>query len=77
MNRTTDRPLRSAKEVNRMDENKNVRPRGTDSAKVIQVIETISLRGIGTDTDPVRAVKQLWNFEGELLAENDPFICEE
>lgn len=30
-----------------MDQNKNVRPRGTDAAKVIQVIETISLKGSG------------------------------
>lgn len=60
-----------------MEANKNVRPRGTDSAKVIQVIETISLKGSGTDTDPVRAVKQFWSFDGELIAENDPFISEE
>lgn len=60
-----------------MEQNKNVRPRGTDCAKVIQVVETISIRGNGSDTDPVRAVKQFWSFEGELLAENDPFICEE
>lgn len=57
-----------------MDKNKNARPRGTDSAKVIQVIETISIRGRGTEDDPVRAVKQFWSFEGELLAENDPII---
>lgn len=48
------------------------RPRGTDSAKVIQVIETLSLRGRGTEEDPVRAISQYWNFEGELLAERDP-----
>lgn len=60
-----------------MDVNNNVRPRGTDGAKVIQVIETIPIRGSGIDTDPVRAVKQLWSLEGELIAENDPFICEE
>lgn len=60
-----------------MEQNKNVRPRGTDAAKVIQVIETISLKGSGTEDDPVRAVKQFWSFDGELIAENDPFICEE
>lgn len=48
-----------------------VRPRGTDKAKVIQVIETESIRGNGTDTDPVRLIKQYWDFEGNLLAEND------
>lgn len=48
------------------------RPRGTDSAKVIQVIETRSLRGAGTGEDVCREVKQYWDFEGNLLAENDP-----
>lgn len=48
------------------------RPRGTDNARVIQVIETISLRGAGTDRDKCREVKQYWDFNGELLAENDP-----
>lgn len=52
-------------------------PRGTDSAQVIQVIETISLRGTGTDDDPVRAVRQYWSFNGELLAEFDAIKCEE
>lgn len=36
-----------------------VRPRGTDKAKVIQVIETESIRGNGTDTDPVRLIKRI------------------
>lgn len=48
------------------------RPRGTDSAQVIRVIETKSLRGEGTEKDMCRIVKQYWSFEGELLAENDP-----
>ena len=48
------------------------RPRGTDEAKVIQVIETKALRGKGTSEDMARMVIQYWNFEGELLAENDP-----
>lgn len=46
-------------------------PRGTDSAKVISVIQTESLKGAGTDKDPVILVKQYWSFEGKLLAEND------
>ena len=37
------------------------------SAKVIQVIETKSTRGKGTDADPVRQVTQYWDFEGNLL----------
>lgn len=47
-------------------------PRGTDNARVIQVIETTALRGEGTEEDKCRQVKQYWNFNGELLAENDP-----
>lgn len=46
-------------------------PRGTDLAKVISVIQTESLKGAGTDKDPVRLVKQYWSFEGKLLGEND------
>lgn len=33
---------------------KFVRPRGVDSAKVIQVIETRALRGVGTEEDMSR-----------------------
>lgn len=47
-------------------------PRGTESAKVVSVIETVALRGSGTETDPCREVIQYWSFDGELLAENDP-----
>lgn len=52
-----------------------VRARGTDTAKVIQVIETKSLRGQGTECDVCREVTQYWNFQGKLLAENDPVIA--
>lgn len=48
------------------------RARGTDFARVIQVIETVSVRGKGTEEDMCRPVKQYWSFDGELLAENDP-----
>lgn len=48
------------------------RPRGTDSAKIIKVIETQSLRGSGTDADKSRMVTQYWSLKGKLLAENDP-----
>lgn len=41
------------------------------SAKVIQVIETKSTRGKGTDADPVREVTQYWDFEGNLICEKD------
>ena len=53
-----------------MDE-KTVRPRGTDSAKVISVIETTALRGSGVPGDPCRVVRQYWDFDGNLLAECD------
>lgn len=48
-----------------------VRPRGVDSAKVIQVIETKAKRGMGTKKDPVRKVTQYWDLEGRFLAEMD------
>lgn len=48
------------------------RPRGTDSAEVIQVIKTEALRGEGVQEDMCRIVKQYWSLDGELLAENDP-----
>ncbi len=47
-------------------------PRGTDSAKVVQVIITESLKGQGTYEDPARIVKQYWSFKGKLLATYDP-----
>lgn len=46
--------------------------RGTDSAKVIQVIKTEALRGKGTQEDLSRVVTQYWDFNGNLLAEHDP-----
>lgn len=48
------------------------RPRGTDKARVIYVIETQSLEGRGTDEDPCRIVTQYWSLQGELLAKVDP-----
>lgn len=48
------------------------RPRGTDSAQVILVIKTESMRGEGTQEDLCRTVTQYWDFDGNLLAENDP-----
>lgn len=50
------------------------RPRGVDSAKMIQVIVTESLRGCGAPggVDRCRLVKQYWSLDGKLLAENDP-----
>ena len=48
-----------------------VRPDGTKSAKVIQVIETVSKRGLGTEKDPVREITQYWDLDGNFLAESD------
>lgn len=53
------------------EERKTARPRGTDSARVIRVIETKSLRGIGAPNDLSRIVIQYWDFDGNLLAEKD------
>lgn len=48
-------------------------PRGTDSARVIEVIETKSARGSGKSIeDQCRIVTQYWSTDGVLLAENDP-----
>jgi hypothetical protein len=61
------------KRVREVEEKKySARPRGVDSARIIQVIETTSLRGNGTDEDKCRLVKQYWDFEGNMLAESDP-----
>ena len=51
-----------------------VRPRGTDFARVIQVIVTEGLIGSGTDDDPCRTQTRYWDFEGHLLAEFDPMV---
>lgn len=59
-----------------IDNQKVIRPRGTDNARVVVVIETESLRGAGTEDDQCRKIKQYWDFSGRLLAENDPCIKE-
>lgn len=47
------------------------RPRGTDNAKIIKVIQTKSLIGRGTKEDPARCIYQYWDFKGNLLASHD------
>ncbi len=49
-------------------------PRGVDSARVIQVIETKSARGSGTAEQPARIVTEYWSMSGKKLAENDPML---
>lgn len=51
------------------------RPDGVQSARVVQVIETVSKRGLGTEKDPARMVIQYWDFEGKFLAEMDTEYC--
>lgn len=52
-----------------MENKKTARPRGTDSARVISVIETTALAGSGTEDDQARLQKRYWSMQGELLAE--------
>ena len=60
------------------EQEKTVRPRGTDSARVIQVIETRSIEGRGTPDDPCRVIIQYWETDGNLLAERyeDQIRCD-
>lgn len=51
------------------------RPNGVKEAKVIQVIETKSVRGLGTGKDPARVVTQYWDLDGKFLAEMDMELC--
>jgi len=60
---------RALKGGERMQTEKNaVRPRGTDSAKVIEVIVTEALEGRGTMDDPCYIKTQYWSLDGKLLA---------
>ena len=52
---------------------KPARPRACDHAEVMKVIVTKAIAGNGVDEgDPVRLVTQYWDFDGNLLATNDP-----
>ena len=51
------------------------RPNGVKEAKVIQVIETKSVRGLGTEKDPARVVTHYWDLDGKFLAEMDMELC--
>jgi hypothetical protein len=44
-------------------------------AKVVQVIKVISTTGDGTNKNPVREIIQYWDFDGNLIATIDDFIC--
>ncbi len=43
-------------------------------AKVVQVICVESVVGSGTQEDPIRKVRELWTFEGELICTIDPIF---
>lgn len=43
----------------------------TSSAKVITVIETVSVIGSGTPENPLRHMTRYWSLDGDLLAEHD------
>ena len=43
----------------------------TSSAKVITVIETVSVIGGGKPEDPLRHMIRYWSLDGALLAEHD------
>lgn len=63
---------RVQKKAAQMMATQTARPRGTDNARVIRVIETKSLLGRGTADDPSRILRQYWDFNGKLLASSDP-----
>ena len=48
--------------------------RGTDSAKAMTVIRTVSLIGEGTKENPARFLYQYWDLKGKLLASHDAIL---
>lgn len=50
----------------------SARPTPLDSAKVIQVIQTVTAKGNGTEQNPNRLVTEYWSLDGKRLAVNDP-----
>lgn len=52
-----------------------IRSNGTKSAREITVIETVSVRGSGTEKDPIRDVVQYWDLKGNFFAESDIEHC--
>ena len=47
------------------------RSKGTDSARVVQVIMTTTMVGEGTEESPIRELVQFWSFDGQCLATNE------
>lgn len=44
----------------------------TQTVRVVQVVETRTLVGEGTDQDPYTTVTEYWSFEGQRLGLLDP-----
>jgi hypothetical protein len=44
-----------------------------DSARIIEVIETVSAVGEGTMEDPARSITRYWTKDGNLLWTSDPW----
>lgn len=42
------------------------------SAKIVEVIVTVSLEGEGVEGDPCREITRYWTKDGNLIAEKDP-----
>ena len=42
------------------------------SAQIVEVIEVKTVKGKGTDKDPMRIIVEYWSKDGQLLAVNDP-----
>lgn len=48
-----------------------------DTVKLVHLIETtLTRRGKGVESDPVRVITQYWTVEGKLVAEVDPFAVD-
>lgn len=55
-----------------MEKNKSAnrfprRFRGTDSATIVELIETVTIQGNGTKSNPFSIVKQYWSLDGKRL----------
>lgn len=48
--------------------NKTARPRGTDSVRVVSVVEVTTTVGDGTPGNPMRTMTEYWSLSGERLA---------
>ena len=45
-----------------------------DTVEIVKLIKTTLLRrGNGTPENPIRVITQYWDFDGEIILEQDPF----